>query len=943
LPPPSDLVVDSVTGIPTSANIGDPIQITWTVRNQATSPAQGTWSDAVYLSEDAFWDINDRLLGHASFTGVLGKDGTYTSSITAVVPPSKAAQYRLIVRSDIFKDVYEGPSNSPEERNNATASVGTLSIGVDEIHLGVPFATTLSSGETRVYRVTVPENETLKVNLFGLDQSASNELFLRYGDVPTGFQFDAIYQDQLQANQTAVIPTTKAGEYYILIRGQAEPAPNTPVTLLAQVAPFAITKVSSDQGGDSRWVTLDIFGTKFADNAIAKLVRPDIAEFEPVNYQVLDSTHIRATFDFTGAPHGLYDVEVINPDGAIAVEPYRYLIERAVQPDATIGLGGPRVVLAGDTNTYSISFQSLSNLDTPYVYFTYGVTMLGRNDVIYNLPYVAFSNNLTGQPVVSNGIDVPWASLLSTVNDNGRDLAPGYLYDLQAGGFAGLSFDVATYPGLRELHDRAWEQFKQQVYDTIPSLKGQLEAGPQSLDALAPGLADLYASAAAVPDDLRLPFIPFNFNIVAAATTMTRDEFIDKQKVDAESLRTKVLADPTANPALLALAADKDGWSEGFLAALEEAGLLRPDNQAPPIRSEQKVQSLLSVLSTGILYGPAGKQVAATGDLLGFFENIHEWYGDPPDTIAPIDHYVHLSNDFFKLDLPVPALAKYADYNLNLSQPTYFQNVNVYNVWAPFEARGPGLQLPDPSSSAGTNALSPLDFSELLRQSAATGELATITGPQGYGASQFVPAGHDLPYTIGFENPSTSTTRPGEIRIVTKLDGDLDPHTFRLGDLTIGDIKVHIPSDRALFQGDFDFTRSRGFILRVSAGVDTSTAQATWLLQAIDPDTGEVIQDPSIGLLAPNNAQGIGVGKVGYTIQPKLDLPTGTVIKAQARVAFNTMAPQDTGEITHVLDASAEVTTLTATQVNDLTPTFETSRRQRAARPTGRATAASSA
>jgi hypothetical protein len=450
LPPPSDLVVDSVSG-PATANIGDPVQITWTVRNQADSPAQGTWSDAVYLSEDAFWDINDRLLGHTSFTGVLGKDDTYTSSITAVVPPSKAGQYRLIVRSDIFKEVYEGPSNSPEERNNATASVGTLSIGVDEVHLGVPFATTLSSGETRVYRVTVPENETLKVNLFGSQQDASNELFLRYGDVPTGFQFDAIYQDQLQANQTAIIPTTKAGEYYILIRGQAEPGPNTPVTLLAQVAPFAITKVSSDQGGDSRWVTLDVFGTKFAENAIVKLVRPDIAEFEPVNYQVLDSTHIRATFDFTGAPHGLYDVEVINPNGAIAVEPYRYLIGRAVQPDTTIGLGGPRVVLAGDTNPYSISFQSLTNLDTPYVYFTYGVTMLGTNDVIYNLPYVGFSNNLTGQPDVSNGIDVPWASLLSTVNVNGRDLAPGYLYDLQAGGFAGLSFNVTTYPGLREL------------------------------------------------------------------------------------------------------------------------------------------------------------------------------------------------------------------------------------------------------------------------------------------------------------------------------------------------------------------------------------------------------------------------------------------------------------------------------------------------------------
>ena len=168
-----------------------------------------------------------------------------------------------------------------------------MSVAVDEIHLGVPFAASLSTGESRVYRVVVPDGETLKVQLIGSDQSATNELFLRYGEVPSGFQYDAIYQDQLQANQVAVIPQTKPGEYYILIRGNSEPAAHTPVTLLAQIAPFAISKVVSDQGGDSRWVTLDVYGTKFASNAILKLVRPDIAEYEPATYQVLVPPFVR--------------------------------------------------------------------------------------------------------------------------------------------------------------------------------------------------------------------------------------------------------------------------------------------------------------------------------------------------------------------------------------------------------------------------------------------------------------------------------------------------------------------------------------------------------------------------------------------------------------------------------------------------------------------------
>lgn len=397
--------------------------------------------------------------------------------------------------------------------------------------------------------------------------------------MPTGYAFDAIYQDQLQADQIAVIPNTRAGEYYILIRGNSEPSAHTPVTLLAEVAPFVITKVVSDQGGDSRWVTVDVYGTKFAANAILKFVRPGIAEFEPIVYEVINSTHIRATFDFTGAPHGLYDVIVRNPDGQVATEAYRYLIERAVEPDATIGLGGPRVVLAGDTNNYSVSFQSLANLDTPYVYFTYGVTYLGTNSVIYGLPYVTFATNLGGQPDVSNGTDVPWASLSSVVNTNGRDLAPGYLYNLQAGGFAGLTFNVSTYPGLRELSDKAWAEFRDSLYQSFPALRGQLDGGPETLNDIAPGLAEAFTSDAGVPPANTQMFIPFKFNVVAAATAMTREEFIARQRADAEALRIKVVADPLANPALLALAADKDAW-----VTASSPHSSRPDCCVPPIR-----------------------------------------------------------------------------------------------------------------------------------------------------------------------------------------------------------------------------------------------------------------------------------------------------------------------------------------------------------------------
>ncbi len=174
-----------------------------------------------------------------------------------------------------------------------------------------------------------------------------------------------------------------------------------------------------------------------------------------------------------------------------------------------------------------------------------------------------------------------------------------------------------------------------------------------------------------------------------------------------------------------------------------------------------------------------------------------------------------------------------------------------------------------------------------------------------------------MPYTINFANAPTATQHVAEVRIVTQLDDDLDIFSFRLGDIKIGKINVHLPAGRALFQGDFDFTQTLGFVLRVSAGADQYQHEATWLLQAIDPLTGELIQDPSKGLLPPNNAQGEGAGFVSYTILPDDTVAaTGDEIKASARVFFNNAPPEDTPELSQRLDAESPLTALAVTRVS---------------------------
>ena len=866
LPPPTDIEVTAVV-VPSSGTTGEPVAIEWTVKNQSGEPATGTWSDAVYLSSDATWDISDRPMGRVEFSGTLAPGETYTSILDTILPAATPGSYRAVVRTDIFNQVYEDQN----EQNNATSSADTIDVSAEEIFLDTPYQTTLSTGQERLFELHVPLGATLRVTLGSSSDDAANELFLRAGEAPTTSAYDASYRGGLSADQTAIIPSTTAGVYYVLVRGFAEPAPDTPVTLLAELMPLSITDVQTDTGGDSAYVTTTIEGAQFHADAIVKLVRPGFAEYEPARYEVLDGTRIVAVFDLSGAPHGLYDLKVINPNGDEAIVPYRFQVARAIESEVTIGIGGPRAILAGDAGTYSVALQGIGNLDAPYTFFQIGVPEMGTNEWVYELPYLDFFTNVRGGPTAGDAADLPWASLDSAVNTDGNNTSSGYLFDLPTDGFTGFTFNVLTYPGLRELHDRAWEEFRDRIYAAMPRYAelGILDDGPAGLDLISPGLSDIYAALGAIPDLMRIPRIPFQFHVTASATAMTRDEFIAHSLREAATLREAIIQDDDAPVGLVTLAADQASWGQLYLAALEDGGLLRAEGDVPPIREHPAIVSLMGTLAGGILLGPAGTEILSTGNLVDFFDTLRNWYGNDDELLADTDGLnSHLN--------PVPTLSEYADYDLGLSQPTHFQTFRIYVPWVPFEDRGAGLPPDFQISGAeltGGDEFVPLDLSGNFQGEGAISGSASLVGPFTAESGGFLPMGQALPYTVHFQNDPAASSHVGEVRVVTQLDADLDVKSFRLGGIQIGDIQVSIPQGRSLFSGDFDFTEAKGFILRVSAGIDQPSRTATWLVQAIDPLTGEVLQDADQGLLPPNNALGRGAGFVSYTILPDDEVP----------------------------------------------------------------------
>src|SRR5262249_38397594 len=118
LPPPSDLQVTAVV-VPKSATTGELVEVTWTVTNKSNQPATGRWSDSAFFSPDAAWDYTDRAIGRMEFIGTLAPGESYSRTLRARVPSLTPGSYRVIVRTDVFNQVYE---NVNDANNNFTSA-----------------------------------------------------------------------------------------------------------------------------------------------------------------------------------------------------------------------------------------------------------------------------------------------------------------------------------------------------------------------------------------------------------------------------------------------------------------------------------------------------------------------------------------------------------------------------------------------------------------------------------------------------------------------------------------------------------------------------------------------------------------------------------------------------------------------------------------------------
>jgi hypothetical protein len=379
IPPPSDLIVSAID-LPDSAECGREITISWTIHNQGIYSATGWLNDAIYISGDTIWQDDDPLFGMnyhyidlppggsmkvsvmADLDRVLRADPLGT--IVGDMPGVALGEYHAIVRTDIRNNIRES-----NELNNSMASDKIMNVDMPLIEVGVPTSAKLIKNQYRYYRVRVAADLDLNVTLTSNFREISNEVYVAYDRAPTLNDFDYSAALPFTANQELIVPTTKAGTYYILILGRGFPADvdTENISILATALPLSVVKISPSAGGSGGLVSCRLEGAGFREGMMVYLRNAKDSTYEGTILKFINSTQCDIRWNLENVPLGMYDVVVKNPDSSSAYASGGFAVEALRHEGIFAEHNVPEILPGRLSRMHTLHLAHTWNIDLPYL------------------------------------------------------------------------------------------------------------------------------------------------------------------------------------------------------------------------------------------------------------------------------------------------------------------------------------------------------------------------------------------------------------------------------------------------------------------------------------------------------------------------------------------------------------------------------------------------
>jgi hypothetical protein len=175
-------------------------------------------------------------------------------------------------------------------------------------------------------------------------------------------------------------------------------------------------------------------------------------------------------------------------------------------------------------------------------------------------------------------------------------------------------------------------------------------------------------------------------------------------------------------------------------------------------------------------------------------------------------------------------------------------------------------------------------------------------GPTGFGSQSYTRWQDPFNYVVHFENQVSATAPASEVVITDYLDtAKLDISSLRFTGFGFADTSTRFTIPDTLLIRDIDIRPAKNAIVRVTGKLD-SLNKLSFRFTTFDPATMRLTTSINDGFLNPNVNGTEGLGYVGFQINAKPGLSTGTVINNLAAVQFDNNPVVNTPVCSNAID-----------------------------------------
>ena len=281
---------------PANVAVGEKVTIQWTIRNNGSVSATGTWTELILLVSDKGETVR---VGEITHSGNIpcGDLQTFFSDVT--VPGVADGQWRFVVQVNINRNIFEGPNIGNNECHaTALSTVAVPLLSEKQLDLAV------AKGTPQLYRVVVPAGEAFSLSAYS--ENAISVL-LSENHAPTATSSDFSAATDGKGNYALSVPAAQtARTFYLLISTEKIGAA---VSMTISDKTLDLISVTQPQVSNAGASTIGFIGAGF-DETMSVVLKLGSTVVTGTNLSIVSGSHGAAQFNLKGVVAGTYDLVV---------------------------------------------------------------------------------------------------------------------------------------------------------------------------------------------------------------------------------------------------------------------------------------------------------------------------------------------------------------------------------------------------------------------------------------------------------------------------------------------------------------------------------------------------------------------------------------------------------------------------------------------------------